>query len=184
MKPISKPPFFALSWHLIRGYLFLFSLGRNIIHPLKWNEEKGPLQDPKTHAPHSKKDFKVSSVLFLCFWKICWFYVLLRAWWWDIVTLLLFFLVGILNFVWFGWKSLCDHVVLFVLRNFWIVELFGIMKFGQCWRFTKLCIVCILWYCWMNLNLNVVDIGNMKFWCVGMVEQTHFWWVWKLCWNV
>ena len=32
-------------------------------HPsLEWNEEEGLLQDPKTHAPHSKMDFKVSFI--------------------------------------------------------------------------------------------------------------------------
>ena len=100
-----------------------------------------------------------------------------------LILLLLFVLVGILNIVWFGWKSLCDHVVFFVLRHFWIVELFG-MKLGQCWWLMKLGIVCSLWYCWMNLDLNVVDIGIIKNWCVGMVEQTHFWWMRKFCWNV
>ena len=124
LKPISKPPFFALSWHLIRGHLFLLSMGRNIIHPLKWNEEKGLLQDPKTHAPHSKKDFKVSSFLFLCFWQICWFYVLLRAWWWDIVTLLFFFscwnfehcMIGLKIFVW-SCCALCFGAFL----NCWVI---------------------------------------------------------------
>ena len=74
-------------------------------------------------------------LIFIC-WQICWFHVLLRAWWWDIVILLLF--VGILNIVWLGWKSLCDHVVLFVLGHFWIVELFlnlWICALGQSWSY-------------------------------------------------
>ena len=72
------------------------------------------------------------SSFFLC-WKICWFLVLLRAWWWEIVILLLF---GILNIVWFVWKSLCDHVVLFVLGHFWIVGLLlnlWICASSRCW---------------------------------------------------
>ena len=52
-------------------------------------------------------------------------------------------------------------MLVFILGHFWIVELFGIVKFGQCWWFIKLCIVCSLWYCWMNFDLIFV---GMKLW--------------------
>ena len=43
------------------GTSFLTFNGKKYHPSLEWNEEVGLLQDPKTHAPHSKKDFKVSS---------------------------------------------------------------------------------------------------------------------------
>ena len=127
--------------------------------------------------------FNLFLFLFFGCWQLCWFYVLMRAWCWDIVILLSFVLVGILNIVWFGWKLLCDHVVLLALGHFWIVELFG-MKLGQCWWLMKFGNVSNLWYYWMNFDLNFMDIEIMKIWCVGLIEQTYFWWVWKFCWNV
>ena len=68
LKPISTPPFFASSVAFSKGPSFL-TFNRKKYHPsLEWSEEERLLQDPKTHAPHSKKDFKVSS-FFLC-WQI------------------------------------------------------------------------------------------------------------------
>ena len=68
LKPISTPPFFASSMAFSKGPSFL-TFNRKKYHPsLEWSEEERLLQDPKTHAPHSKKDFKVSS-FFLC-WQI------------------------------------------------------------------------------------------------------------------
>ena len=126
---------------------------------------------------------------FLC-WQICWFRVLLRAWWWDIVILLLFVLVGFLNIVWFGWKSMCDLVVLIVLGNFWIVELFlnlWVYASGQCyscgrkhaddWRFAacgthSIFSICAQWnelgkrWCFLSaFCLNLHDNGPNTFLC-------------------
>ena len=154
-------------------------MGRNNIHPLNGMRKRGSFKTlkPMLHTPKRTSRW-VHFFFFLVCWQICWFYVLLRAWWWDIVILLLFVLVRILNIVWFAWKSLCDHVVFFVLGHFWIVELFD-MKLGQCWWLMKLGNVCSLWYCWMNFDSNVVDIGILRTWCVGLIDQTHFWWVWN-----
>ena len=58
------------------------------------------------------------------------------------------------------------------------------VKFGQCWWLMKFGNVCNLWYWWMNFDLNFAGIEIMKIWCVGLIEQIHFWWVRKICWNV
>ena len=76
---------------------------------------------------------------------------------------LLFVFVGILDIVWFGLKSLCGHVVFFALGHFWIVEFFGIVKYRQCWSSMKLCIVCSLWYCWMNFDLIFMGMKSWEF---------------------
>ena len=39
---------------------FLTFHGKKYHPSLEWNDEEGLLQDPKTHAPHSNMDFKVS----------------------------------------------------------------------------------------------------------------------------
>ena len=64
-KPIFKPSVFAFSMESYKGPSFLTFNGKKY-HPfLEWNEEEGLLQEPKIHAPHFKKDFKVSSFFFL-----------------------------------------------------------------------------------------------------------------------
>ena len=53
----------------------------------------------------------------------------------EVLQLLLFVLVGILNIVCLGWKFLCDHVVILALGHFKIVELFlnlWICASGRC----------------------------------------------------
>ena len=70
------------------------------------------------------------------------------------------------------------------MNKFNLTELSGMMKLGQCWRLMKFNNVCSLWYCWMNFDLNIVGIGIMRIWCVGLLKQTHLWWVWKFCLNV
>ena len=60
----------------------------------------------------------------------------------------------------------------FFWGHFWIVELFDIVKFGQCWWFMKLCIVCSPWYCWMNFDLIFFFFFGyeiMRIWCVGNI---------------
>ena len=69
VKPISKLPFsLHYQWnHLPIGLPFSL-LMRKKYHPsLKWNDEEGLLQDPKTHAPYSKMDFKVRFFFFFFF---------------------------------------------------------------------------------------------------------------------
>ena len=172
---------FALSMASSNGPHFLTINGTKYHPSLEWDKEEGLLQDPKTHAPHSKMDFKVSSffhffvgkfVGFMFCWELgvetlsfCRCFFLLKFW-------TLYDLVG----------NSC--VVILALGHFWIVELFGMMKLGQCWWLMKFSNVCSLWHCWRNLDLNVVSIGIMRIWCVGLIEETHFWWVWKFCWNV
>ena len=48
---------------------FLTFHGKKYHPSLEWNDEEGLLQDPKTHAPHSKMDFKVSNFFFFFFLK-------------------------------------------------------------------------------------------------------------------
>ena len=113
---------------------------------------------------------------FFLLWQICWFHVLLRAWLWDIVILWLF---GILNIVWFGWKSLCDHVVLFVLVYFWIFwvifELVDLcFRSGLCPQWNELgkrwCFLSVSAWTFMIMNLTLVSIDfskqpNSNGWC-------------------
>ena len=157
------------------GPTYFLTFNGKKYHPsLEWNDEDGLLQDPSNHAPHSsKKDFKVSS-FFFCF---------------LLVNLLIScfvenFMVGHCHVVvvcscenfghcMIGGESLCDHVDFIFLGHFWIVELFGIVKFGQCWWFMKFCIVCSFWYCWMNFDfiyLFICGYEIMIIWCVGMIE--------------
>ena len=114
--------------------------------------------------------------------------------WWDIVILLLYVFVGILNIVWFGWKSLCDHVVLFVLGIFellsylvwnldnvedsWSFALYvtygivgwiltWILRVLKSWEFD-------VWHGWANSFLMSVEILLE---CVGLIS-----WAWKFLW--
>ena len=89
---------------------------RNIIHLLNGMRKRGSFKILRPMLHTLKRTSRWANFFFffwfLC-WQICWFYVLLRAWCWDIVILLLFVLIGILNIVWLGWKFLCDHVMLY-----------------------------------------------------------------------
>jgi len=66
---------FAFSMASPHGPSFLTFNGKKYHPSLEWDEEEGLLQDPKTHAPHSKNDFMVNSffvsllanLLILCF---------------------------------------------------------------------------------------------------------------------
>ena len=49
----------SLEW-ISNGPSFLVFNEKKYHPSLEWNDEEGLLQDPKTHAPHSKMDFKVS----------------------------------------------------------------------------------------------------------------------------
>ena len=85
---------------------FLTFNGKKYHPSLEWNEEEGLLQDPKTHAPNSKKDFKVSSFFGFFVGK---FVNFMFCWELDVeifVILLLFALVEIVDIVRFGWKFL------------------------------------------------------------------------------
>ena len=66
LKPISKPPFFFFFFALIMSSFkrpsFLTFSGKKYHPSHEWNKEEGLLQDPKTYAPHSKMDFKVSFI--------------------------------------------------------------------------------------------------------------------------
>ena len=67
------------------GPSFLTSHGKKYHPSFEWNDEEGLLQDPKTHAPHSHIDLKVSfslvslfvKMLFPCFIEILMFIVIL-----------------------------------------------------------------------------------------------------------
>ena len=111
-------------------------------HPsLEWKDEEGLLQDPSTHARHSsKKDFKWAYFFAFFVGKFVDFLFC-----WELYS-------GILSFccylsLWEFWTLLhlvgnhCVVMFFFFFGIFWIVELFGIVKFGQCWWFVKLCIV-------------------------------------------
>ena len=116
-----------------------------------------------------------------------------------LVILLLFVLVEILDIVWFGWKFLCDHVVILALGHSWIVELFvnwWICASGwswSCggkhvddWRFVacgmhSILSICAQWselgkrWCFINaLCLNLHDNGSNTCLC---------WFFWTAKWQ-
>ena len=147
-------------------------------HPsLEWNDEEGLLQDPKTHAPHSNMDFKVSLFfvsllgifLFSCsieslMLRHCHFVVVCSCW----------------NFGHYR----VDHVVILALGNFL-----------NCWVFLAWCNLdnvddpwnlgnaCNMWCCWMNFGLTLrgtVVMENLLY----RLDRTNTWWVRKICWHV
>ena len=71
--------FLHCQWHLPMGLPFLLLMGKKYHPSLEWNEEEGLLQDPKTHAPHSKKRLQGELIFWFLCWQICWFHVLLEA---------------------------------------------------------------------------------------------------------
>ena len=97
--PFSKSSFLCTKMSSSsNGPSFLTFHGKKYHPSLEWNDEEELLQDPKTHAPHSHMDFKVSFSLFLCLEK-CYFHASLKVWCGDIVILLCA-LVGIRGIVW------------------------------------------------------------------------------------
>ena len=77
--PFSKSSFLCTKMSSSsNGPSFLTFHGKKYHPSLEWNDEEELLQDPKTHAPHSHMDFKVSFSLFLCLEK-CYFHASLKV---------------------------------------------------------------------------------------------------------
>ena len=166
-----------------KGPSFLTFNGKNIIHPLNGMRKRGSFKTlrPILHTP--KKTSRWAHFLDFFVGK---FVDFMFCWELGVETLSFGCYLLLLKFcILHGWVGNShDHVVILALGQFWIVELVGIVKFGQCWWFMKFSNVCSLWYCWMSFDLNFVGIDVRKIWCVGLFEQIHFWWMRKFCWNV
>ena len=86
--PLSNPSFLCTKMSSSsNGPSFLTSHGKKYHPSFEWNDEEGLFQDPKSYAPHSHMDFKLSFSLISLFGEML-FHVSLKVWWWDIVILL------------------------------------------------------------------------------------------------
>ena len=86
--PLSNPSFLCTKMSSSsNGPSFLTSHEKKYHPSFEWNDEEGLFQDPKSYAPHSHMDFKLSFSLISLFGEML-FHVSLKVWWWDIVILL------------------------------------------------------------------------------------------------
>ena len=168
------------------GLPFFLLMGKNITHPLNGMRKKG---SSKTHAPHSKKDFKVSSFFGFFVGKFASF---MFCWELDVETLSFCCCLLLLK-LWTLYDlagNSCDHVVILALGHFWIVELFGMVKFGQCWWLMKF--VALMNEFWIEFcrhgsceNLMCrLDWTNSFLMSAGILLEcvSPISWVWKFLW--
>ena len=162
--------FFFLPWYFLLGHLSSSHfMGRGMTHQLsglmRRDFFKTHLIMLHTHPPKTSR--WVHCLLFLLvnlsifFFFLAWY---LRNLWWAL-SFCCYLLYGNLECGMFWMKNfVCRHVdlIFFFFGYFWIVELFGFIKFGLCWWFVELCIVCRFGHCWLNFNFF------------------DFQWVWKL----
>ena len=178
--------FLHWQWHLPMGLPFFLLMGKNITHPLNGMRKKG---SSKTHAPHSKTDFKVSSFFGFFVGKFASF---MFCWELDVETLSFCCCLLLLK-LWTLYDlagNSCDHVVILALGHFWIVELFGMVKFGQCWWLMKF--VALMNEFWLEFcrhgsceNLMCrLDWTNSFLMSAGILLEcvSPISWVWKFLW--
>ena len=156
LKPISKLPFFALSWHLPRGHLFLLSMGWNIIHPLNGMRKKGSFKTlkPMLHTPK-----RTSRWAHFCFF-VGKFVDFMFCWELDGRTLSFCCCLFLLEF-WTLYDLVGNHCVIMWFSLFWAI--FELLK-------------CLVW----NLD-NVDDLWNLAMYVTcGIVEWILTWILWVL----
>ena len=154
------------------GPSFLTSHGKKYHPSFEWNDEEGLLQDPKTHAPHSHIDLKVSFSLVSLFGKM----------------LFTCFIESLMVrhchfFVWSCWNlrhCMIDHVVILALEHFW-----SVVFFSHCVIWTMLVahwILAMLVICdvvgWI-LALDFVGIDIVKNLCCRLVWK-YSWRMWEI----
>ena len=128
LKPISKLPFFALSWHLLRGHLFLLSMGRNIIHPLNGMRTKGSFKTlkPMLHTPK-----RTSRWAHFCFFVFGKFVDFMFCWELDGGTLSLCCCFFLLEF-WTLYDLVGNPCVIMLCSLFW--GIFELMSYLVSWN--------------------------------------------------
>ena len=164
VEPIFKPILLCIKMSSSsNGSSFLTFHGKKYDPTFDWHDEEGLLQDPKTHAPYSHMEIKLSVFLgFLCLEKCCFMFHCK----FDGETLSIC-CVFLLEFgVWYDWS--CCNV--------------GFGVFLKCLFFLLWCNldnVGSLWCRWINYGLDFGGIGSVKNLCYGLVWICS-WCMWEI----
>ena len=136
------------------GSSFLTFHGKKYDPTFDWHDEKGLLQDPKTHAPYSHVDIKVSFSLVSLLRKML-FHVSLKV-----------SMVRYCHFIVAIWDIVCCNVGFGSFLKCYYGSWCNLGNIGGLWNFD---IVGKLWCCWMNFGLDFGSIGIGKNLCCRLV---------------